>query len=272
MVTTLLMPMLARRAERRMAMSIAVAGRNAATARHVGYLWVLLSGFFEPLLYLLSIGVGVGKLITEFHLAGGRVVSYAAFVAPAMLAASAMTGALAEGTFNFFGKMRHQRLYDAVLATPVEPQEIAIGELLWAMLRGAVYAAAFLAIMVGMHLTTATRALLAFPATMLVGFAFGAMGLFVATFVRSWKDFDYLLLVQFALFLFSGTFAPTDRMNLAWRVLVELSPLYHGVALVRGLTTGALSWSMLVNATILAGLTVGGLIGTGRRVRKVLCP
>ena len=114
-----------------------------------------VSGFFEPLLYLLSIGIGVGALVGDFRLADGRIVTYAAFVAPAMLAASAMNGALAETTFNFFGKMKYMKLYDAVIATPVAPIEIAIGELLWAMLRGAVYSAAFLAIMVWMDLTTA---------------------------------------------------------------------------------------------------------------------
>ena len=90
--------------------------------------WVVfVTGFLEPLLYLLSIGIGVGRLVGDFRLADGRIVTYAAFVAPAMLAASAMNGALAETTFNFFGKMKYMRLYDAVLATPVSPVEIAMG-------------------------------------------------------------------------------------------------------------------------------------------------
>jgi lipooligosaccharide transport system permease protein len=271
MVSTLALPAVARRVEQRWARSLAVAGRNAAAARHVAYWWVLFSGFFEPLLYLLSIGIGVGALVGDFTLADGRVVAYAAFVAPAMLAASAMQGALAESTFNFFGKMKYMRLYDAVIATPIAPIEIAIGELMWAMLRGAVYSAAFLAIMVWMELTTVWWALLAFPATMLVGFAFGGVGMALATVVRSWQDFDYVLVVQFALFLFSGTFAPVESYPAALRVVVEVTPLYHAVELVRSVTTGSMGLVLLWHLAYLAALTVAGLVVAGRRMTALLC-
>src|SRR5262245_1715479 len=110
----------------------AVAERNL-TALRSAYWLVLLSGFLEPVLYLLSIGIGVGTLVGDLALPDGRVVSYATFVAPAMLASSAMSGALSETTFNFFGKMRYMKLYDGVIATPVQPFEIALGELAWAM-------------------------------------------------------------------------------------------------------------------------------------------
>jgi lipooligosaccharide transport system permease protein len=271
MVSTLALPVVARRVERHWANAFAVANRNATAARHFGYWWVLVSGFFEPLLYLLSIGIGVGALVGDFRLADGRIVSYAAFVAPAMLAASAMNGALAESTFNFFGKMKYMRLYDAVVATPVTPIDVAVGELLWAMLRGAVYSAAFLAIMTWMDLTTFWWALAAFPATMAVGFAFGAVGMLLSTFVRSWQDFDYVMVAQFALFLFSGTFAPVQSFPLVMRILVELTPLYHGVEVVRALTTGVLGWSMLWHLTYLAVLTVAGLRIAGRRMNSLLC-
>ena len=271
MVSTLALPTVAKRMERRWANTVAVTNRNAVAARHFAYWWVLLSGFFEPLLYLLSIGIGVGRLVGDFRLADGRIVTYAAFVAPAMLAASAMNGALAESTFNFFGKMKYMRLYDAVIATPVSPVEIAVGELMWAMLRGAVYSAAFLAIMAWMDLTTPLWALAAFPATMAVGFAFGAVGMMLSTFVRSWQDFDYVMVAQFALFLFSGTFAPVNSFPGVMRVAVELTPLYHGVEVVRSLTTGVLGWSMLWHLTYLAVLTVIGLRVAGRRMSALLC-
>jgi lipooligosaccharide transport system permease protein len=209
-VSTLVLPVVVRRVERHWANAFAVMGRNAAAARHFGYWWVLLSGFFEPLLYLLSIGIGVGALVGDFRLADGRIVSYAAFVAPAMLAASAMNGALAESTFNFYGKMKDMRLYDAVIATPVSPVEIAVGELMWAMLRGAVYSAAFLAIMAWMDLTTPLWALAAFPATLVVGLAFGAQGKMLSTFVRSWQDLDNKMVGQLAQLQFYGTIAPVN--------------------------------------------------------------
>jgi lipooligosaccharide transport system permease protein len=271
MVTTLILPRVAARTELRLRRATAVAGRNVTAARHFGYWWVLFSGFFEPVLYLLSIGIGVGALVKGFTLADGRTVSYAAFVAPAMLAASAMNGALAETTMNLFGKMKYMRLYDAVLATPVQPFEVALGELMWALVRGSIYSVAFLALMVGMGLTSAGWALVAFPATLLVGFAFGAFGMAAATYMRSWQDFDYVNVAQFALFLFSGTFAPVEGYAWVMKVVVQVTPLYHGVELVRGLTTGALSWSLLGDVAYLLGLAAVGLAVAGRRMAALLC-
>jgi lipooligosaccharide transport system permease protein len=270
-MVTLVLPRLVARAERRFTRAAAVTGRNVAAARHVGYWWVLFSGFFEPVLYLLSIGIGVGALVKGFTLPGGRTISYAAFVAPAMLASSAMNGALAETTMNLFGKMKYMRLYDAVLATPVQPFEVALGELMWALARGSIYSAAFLALMVGMGLTSVGWALAAFPATMIVAFAFGGMGMAVTTYVRSWQNFDYITVVQFGLFLFSGTFAPTDSYAWFMRIAVQLTPLYHGVELIRGLTTGVLGWGLIGHAGYLIGCACVGLLIAGRRMAALLC-
>jgi lipooligosaccharide transport system permease protein len=270
MVTTFALPRVASAAESRIAGTFAVTWRNIAAMRHSAYWWVIFSGFFEPLLYLLSIGIGVGKLVGDFRLANGTVVSYAQFVAPAMLAASAMNGAMAETTMNFFAKMKFMKLYDAVLATPVTPMQIALGELLWALIRGAMYSVAFLAIMCAMRLTTVGWALAAFPATVVVGFGFGGLGLAAATFVRSWLDFDYINVALFGLFLFSGTFAPASGFPPVMRVLVEVTPLYHGVELVRGFTTGSPQWSMLGHAAYLLALAAVGLWIANRRMGRLL--
>jgi lipooligosaccharide transport system permease protein len=256
----------------RLRRATAVSARNLVAARHAAYWWVLASGFFEPLLYLLSIGVGVGALVGGFTLTDGRSVSYPAFVAPAMLASSAMNGAFAESTMNFFGKMKYMHLYDAVLATPVRPFEIALGELLWAMVRGAGYAFAFLGIMVAMGLTTPGRAVATFPVTMLVGFAFGGLGMALATFIRTWQDFDYLSVAQFALFLFSGTFAPPGSFPPVLRIVLEITPLYHGVELVRAFSTGALGPVVVWHVGYLVGLAAAGLAVAGRRMGRLLCP
>jgi lipooligosaccharide transport system permease protein len=269
-MVTLVLPGIVRRTERRMQRATAVTGRNVAAMRHSSYWWVIFSGFFEPLLYLLSIGVGVGALVGPLQLANGRTVSYAEFIAPAMLAAAAMNGAIAETTFNFFGKMKYMRLYDAVVATPVTPFEVALGELLWGLLRGALYSTAFLVIMAAMGLTSPLGALAAFPATLLVGLAFGGLGMMLATFVRSWQDFDYVAVVQFAMFLFSGTFAPADTFPVALRAVVQVFPLYHGVELVRSATTGVLSWSILWHVAYLVALTVAGLSVAARRTGRLL--
>jgi lipooligosaccharide transport system permease protein len=253
------------------------AGRSVrVTERNVNALksayWVVLAGgLLEPVFYLFSIGVGVGALIGDIELSGGRTVSYTAFVAPAMLAASAMSGALAETTFNFFGKMKFMRLYDGMLATPIRPFEIALGELIWAMARGSIYSVAFLMIMVAMDLTTPLRALATFPAAVLVGFAFGALGMTVATLIRSWQDFDLIGAGQFALFLFSGTFVPAEAYPAALRWLVELSPLYRSVDLIRGISLGSAGWSQIVDVVFLLALLGAGLTFSGRRMSKLLC-
>jgi lipooligosaccharide transport system permease protein len=247
----------------------AVTRRNIA-ALPSGYWLVVVSGFFEPLLYLLSIGVGVGGLVGKLPLPDGRLVDYAAFVAPSMLASSAMAGALSETTFNFFGKLKWMKLYDGVLATPVRPMEIALGELLWAMARGALYSAAFLVIMVALDLTTWGWAAATFPAALLVGFAFGGTGMALSTFMRGWQDFDIVGTVQFALFLFSGTFAPADSFPPALRWVIEVTPLYQAVELLRDLTTGRVSWATLIHLSYLALLAAAGLTVASRRMARIL--
>lgn len=247
-----------------------VTERNISTLRSA-YWVVMVSGFLEPVLYLFSIGVGVGALIGDIPLRGGEVVGYAEFVAPAMLAASAMTGALAETTFNFFGKMKFVRLYEGILATPVRPIEIALGELAWAMVRGVIYSAAFVVIMTLMGLTTWSRAAAMLPATLLVGLAFGALGMAVATIIRSWQDFDLIAAGQFALFLFSGTFVPPTAYPAAVRWLIEATPLYRSVDLIRALSTGTTGWLQLVDVAYLLALMALGLTVAGRRMAKQLC-
>ncbi|GAA0475839.1 transport permease protein [Paractinoplanes deccanensis] len=250
--------------------SASVTERNLATLRSA-YWIVMVSGFLEPVLYLFSIGIGVGGLVGDIALPGGEVVGYAEFVAPAMLAASAMTGALSETTFNFFGKMKFMRLYEGILATPVRPIEIALGELAWAMVRGVLYSAAFLVIMVLLDLTTWPRALAMFPATILVGFAFGGLGMAVSTLIRSWQDFDLIAAGQFALFLFSGTFVPLTAYPEALRWLVEITPLYRSVHLIRGLSTGTTGWAQLIDVAYLLILLAAGLAVAGRRMTRLLC-
>src|SRR5258706_1988844 len=203
MVTTLVAPRLAARGSTTVGRASWVAARDLIAVRHWGYWLVVVSGFLEPVLYLFSIGVGVGRLVGEFHLVDGQTVSYAAFVAPAMLAASAMNGAMAESTFNFFGRLKWAKLYDAMVATPLKPFEIALGELSWALIRGSLYSVAFLALMIGLDLTTVIRAIPTLFASLLVGLAFGAAGMAISTLLRTWQDFDYLSVVTFAMFLFS---------------------------------------------------------------------
>src|SRR5207244_10780246 len=180
--------------------------RNAILSRRA---WLLIvSGFFEPLLYLLAIGFGVGALVGGTVQVNGHPLRYAVFVAPAMMATSAMNGAIFETSFNFFYKLKYVKLYDAVVATPIGVADIALGESAWALIRGTLYAFGFIIVMAVLGLVISPWALLALPAAMLIGFTFAAVGTAASTFVRSWQDFDLVLTVMIPLFLFSATFYP----------------------------------------------------------------
>lgn len=232
--------------------------------------WVVfLTGFVEPLLYLFSIGIGVGQLVDGFEL-NDTLVPYAVFVAPGMLAASSMNGALLDSTFGIFFKLRYDKVYEGVLATPMRTVDIARGELTWCLLRSATYSAGFLAIMAALGLVSSWWALLAWPATWLIGFAFGGAGMALTTWMRSWQDFDYIQLAIVPMFLFSATFFPVTAFPGALRWVVEVSPLYRGVALVRELTTGTVSLDSLWSVVYLLVMGSVGLLVASRRFDRLL--
>jgi lipooligosaccharide transport system permease protein len=233
--------------------------------------WIFfVSGFFEPVFYLLSIGIGVGKLVGDFTLADGTVVTYAQFVAPAMLATSAMNGAIFDATFNIYFKMKYLHLYDAVLATPMRPWDVATGEVGWALLRGASYSLVFLVVMSVLGLVVSWWALLAFPVAILIGFAFAAAGMACTTWMRSWQDFEFIQLAILPMFLFSATFYPLSVYPEVIQWLVRVTPLYQGVNLLRGLILGSLSWSMLASLAYLLVLGVVGMYLASRRLGLLL--
>jgi len=265
-----------------MALSVIAAARAAAAPRTTGWeivrrnyityrtvWWVFLTGFLEPVFYLFSIGIGVGKLVAGFEL-NGQMIEYAAFVAPGMLAASAMNGAILDSTFGIFFKLRYDKLYEGVLATPMRTIDIARGELTWSLLRSAVYSLGFLLVMVAMGLVQSWWAVLAWPATWLIGLAFGGLGMAVTTFMKSWQDFEYIQLAIMPMFLFSATFYPITTYDGWLRWLIEATPLYRGVLLCRELTTGALTWGSTVSVVYLVVLGVAGLWVASRRFDKLL--
>jgi lipooligosaccharide transport system permease protein len=231
---------------------------------------VIVSGFFEPLFYLLSIGFGLGVLVGAIPGPDGRPIPYTAFVAPALLASSAMNGAIYDSTMNIFFKLKYAKTYDAILATPVGVPDVAVGEVLWALLRGTMYATAFMVVMLAMGLALSPTALLALPAALLIGFAFAGVGMAVTTWVRSWQDFELIQLCILPLFLFSATFYPITTYPEPVRTLVSLTPLYQGVDLVRGLTTGVLQPVLLLHVAYLALMGTAGLLVVRRRLDKLL--
>lgn len=242
--------------------------RNIYVYRH-GWI-VILSGFFEPLFYLGSIGFGLGALIGTVTGPGGQPISYQLFVAPALLASAAMNGAVMEGTFNFFFKLRYNRTFDAILSTPLSVGDVAVGELAWALIRGGIYAIAFLLVMLILGLVVSPWVLLTVPAALLIGFAFGGVAMAATSFMRTWQDFDLIQLVVLPLFLFSATFYPIETYPEAIRLFVQVTPLYHGVDLIRSLTVGSISPALLVHVAYLSAMGLVGLAVVSRRLDRLL--
>jgi lipooligosaccharide transport system permease protein len=243
--------------------------RNLVVYRRI---WPLIvSGFFEPVFYLLSLGVGIGALVGTVAGPDGRPIDYTTFVAPALLASSAMNGAIYDSTTNVFFKLKFAKTYDAMLATPLGPADIAVGEITWAQLRGTLYSIAFLVVMAALGLITSWWALLALPATILIGLAFAAVGMACTSFMRSWQDFEFVQLAVLPMFLFSTTFFPLSVYPRAIQVVVQLTPLYHGIELVRPLTTGAgVGIGLLGHAVYFVGLAAIGFSVTARRLERLL--
>lgn len=228
------------------------------------------SGFFEPLFYLFAVGVGFGQLVGQVTGPDGQPIEYVAFVAPALLAASAMNGAVYDATFNIFFKFRYAKLYDAMLATPLGPVDVAVGEIAWALLRGGIYAAGFFAVMLGFGLISSAWALLVIPTALLVALAFAAVGMACTTYMRSWQDFDMVQLALIPMFLFSATFYPLSVYPDAVQVLVQCFPLYHAVELMRGFTMGVLDLSMLGHLAYFLVMAAIGLVVAARRLGTLL--
>jgi lipooligosaccharide transport system permease protein len=233
--------------------------------------WLLfVSGIFEPLFYLLAFQYGFGRLVGEVAGPGGVTMSYIAFVAPALLASSAMNGAVLDSTFNVFFKYRYAKLYDAMLSTPIGPFDIAIGEISWAVMRGGLYAVAFLSVMAAMGLVSSVWVVLLVPVALLIAFAFAAVGMACATFIRSPSQFDYIQLAVMPMFLFSTTFYPLSVYPEPLRIVVQCFPLYHGVELMRGLSVGVLEVGMLGHVAYLLVMAAIGVYASSRRLGNLL--
>ncbi len=231
---------------------------------------IIVSGFFEPLFYLFALGTGLGALVGGIGGAGEAPVTYAEFIAPGLLAASAMNGAVYDATYNIFFKLKYGKVYDAILATPLGPVDIAIGEITWSLMRGGLYATGFLVVMLAMGLIGSAWALLALPAALLIAFGFAAIGMAATTFMRSWQDFELVQLAILPMFLFATTFYPLSVYPSEVRWLVQCLPLYHGVELMRSLTIGTVGWGLLWHALYFLVMAGIGLAIASRRLARLL--
>ena len=229
---------------------------------------VMVSGLFEPVFYLLSLGIGLGALVGTVAV-DGREVPYAAFIAPALLAVAAMNGAIYDSTWNVFFKIRFAKLYEGMLATSLGPLDVALGEISLAPLRGALYAGGFMLVMQVLGLNLSWWAVLAIPAVLLIAFGFASIGMAVTSYLTTFQQMDWINFVLLPMFLFSATFYPLTVYPEPIQWVIQALPLWHGVELVRGLTTGVVGPAMLVHVAYYLVMIIIGMVFTTKRLRAL---
>jgi lipooligosaccharide transport system permease protein len=261
---------------RRIAAVRAVYSGNARVVVQRGLLatrsttWVVVvSGFFEPVFYLLAMGIGLGSYIGDVTTSAGQTVSYAAYIAPALLAVSAMNGAVYDSTWNVFFKMHFGKQYDSMLSTSLGPLDVALGEISYALLRGVVYAAGFLTVMQVLGLNLSWTAIGSLGAVVLIAFGFASLGMAITSFMTTFQQMDWISIVMLPMFLLSATFFPLSVYPEPVQLVVQALPLWHAVELVRGLTTGGVGTGTLVHVGYFVGMIAIGLVATTRRLRAL---
>jgi lipooligosaccharide transport system permease protein len=230
----------------------------------------IATGFLEPFLYLLAIGLGLGSMIGEVDGPGGRKVEYITYIAPALLASSVMNSAISESVMKVFFKLRLAKTYEAILATSIGPHDIAVAEIVWAQVRVVGYSMAFMTVMLGMGVVHSWWFVLALPASILTGLAFSSVGMATAAYMRSWVDTELVTMVVLPLFLFSTTFYPLDVLPRAVQLLVLGTPLYQSIEMLRRLALGELSFAMIGNAAYLVAMILVGYVVAFRRIGRLL--
>jgi len=223
-------------------------------------MWNILPNFFEPVLYLVSIGIGVGAYITEM-----RGMSYVAFIAPGLLCVAAMNGASFEVTYNIFVRMNFEKAYDAMLTTPIEPDDILLGEVLWAVTRASIYGGCFFVVLAVAGLAPFPSAIVAAVSIPLTGLLFAAIGVSFSLRVPAIDQFSfYFTLFLTPLFLFSDIFFPLEeRLSGGWLWVAEALPLLHPVRIARAAFLGEFSIVLLWDLAYIL-MVSALLLGTAR--------
>ena len=227
---------------------------------------IVLSGFVEPVFYLLAFGFGLGQLIGGVTDGAGNSVSYAAYIAPALLATSAMNGAIYDSTWNVFFKMHFGKLYQTMLATSLGTLDVALGEIGWALLRGLAYAMGFMVIMAPLGLIPSWWGILAVPGAVLVAFGFASIGMGITSYLKNFQQMNWVNFFMLPMFLFSGTFYPLTIYPDWMRMIIEAMPLWQAIQLERDLTLGTVGWSTLAHVAYFTVMIVGGLYFTTKRL------
>jgi lipooligosaccharide transport system permease protein len=229
----------------------------------------VVSGFLEPLLYLFSFGYGVGTLIGDIQVSNGQVVSYAMFIAPGLLATSAMNGAIYDSTWNVYFKLHEGKIYHGMLATSLGPLDVALGEILTALIRGFAYAVGFMAVATPMGLIPSWWGVLAIPAAVLIAFGFASIGMAITSYFKSYQQMGLINISLLPIFLFSGSFYPLSVFPDWAQIIIKTLPLWHAIELIRNLSLGIIDFSLLGHIAYFLVMIVVGLFFTTRRLNAL---
>jgi lipooligosaccharide transport system permease protein len=231
--------------------------------------FAVLSGFLEPLLYLFSFGYGVGKLIGDITMPNGTVISYAMFIAPGLLATSAMNGAIYDSTWNVYFKLNESKLYQGMLATSLGPLDVALGEIMSALLRGFVYALGFMSVAVPMGLIPSWWGVLAVPAAVLIAFGFASLGMAITSYFKSYQQMGLINISLLPIFLFSGSFYPLTVFPDWAQIIIKCLPLWHAIELVRNLSLGIIGIGLIPHILYFLVMITLGLFFTTKRLNAL---
>ena len=251
---------------------VRVVQRNAMVYRRI-WRGSVFSSFLQPTLFLLSIGLGLGAMVDAGSSGLPPGVTYAQFLAPGLLAASAMQTAGFESTYPVLGKLMWFHNYEAITSTPIRVADVVLGELAWVAVRLTTIATTFVLVMAAFGIPRSPLVVLAIPAAVLTGLAFAAPIMAYTATMKHSNTFNVLFrFVITPLFLFSGVFFPVDRLPDLLERVARLTPLYHGVELVRGLVLGGLSTSWPIHIMFLAAFAACGIATALQTFRRRLQP
>ncbi|MGI9228449.1 MAG: ABC transporter permease [Gammaproteobacteria bacterium] len=214
----------------------------------------LLLNFGEPVLYLLGLGLGLGRFVGD--MAG---MPYLTFLATGLLASSVMNTSTFEGLFSVYTRMVPQRTYEGILATPIEVDDIVAGEMIWCASKGTFSSSAILVVATLLGAINHWQAVLCIPLFLLVGLCFASMAIMVSSFSQSYDYFSYYItLILTPMFIFCGVFYPVTTLPEAVQPVLSLLPLSHAIALIRPLATGTMPQDIILHISVLASFTITG--------------
>ena len=196
--------------------------------------------FAEPALYLLAMGFGLGTFVQNIH-----GVPYVKFIAPGIIASSSMFAAVYECTYGTYIRMTFQKTFDAILATPVNLDDLVAGELVWGATKSVIFGITIMIVVALFGLVDSSLLVLALPFIFLCGLIFAELSIMFAAVVPGIDSFSYFYtLFMTPLFLFSGIFFPLDSMPRVVDYLAYFTPLYHLVNICRTLSAGSVAGAL----------------------------